>query len=40
MWDKILLGIQEFFLNLGNRFYINFIKNDRWKYLTDGLAVT
>ena len=40
MWDKILAGIQEFFLNLGNRFYINFIKNDRWKYLTDGLAVT
>ncbi|MBO5198253.1 MAG: amino acid ABC transporter permease [Lachnospiraceae bacterium] len=34
------MKVQEFFADFGHRFYINFIKEDRWKYLTDGLLVT
>lgn len=32
--------ISEFFANFAHRFYLNFIKEDRWHYLTDGLATT
>ena len=30
----------EFWQNLQDSFVLNFIKDDRWKYLTDGLATT
>lgn len=30
----------EWFAELGNRFYNNFIKDDRWQYITNGLWVT
>ena len=26
--------------NLANRFFLNFIKEDRWKYIADGLKTT
>ncbi len=32
--------IVEFFTGFGNDFYLNFIKNARWKYLVNGLGVT
>lgn len=30
----------EWFTELADRFYRNFIKEDRWRYITDGLLVT
>ena len=33
-------GVQKFFSEIGDAFYQNFIAEDRWKYLTDGLANT
>ena len=30
----------EWFINLKDRFVLNFIAEDRWKYITDGLLVT
>lgn len=30
----------ELFLSLGSRFYNNFIKDNRWKFIADGLLVT
>lgn len=30
----------EWFKEFGDRFYRNFIKEDRWQYITDGLLVT
>lgn len=33
-------GFNEWWAKLSHRFYINFIKEDRWRYLTDGLANT
>lgn len=30
----------EFIQNFVERFYLNFIKDDRWKYIADGLGVT
>lgn len=39
--DALLLGAApDFFNKLGADIYLNFIKNARWKYLTDGLWVT
>lgn len=32
--------ITNFFTNFANDFYLNFIKEDRWKYIVDGLGVT
>ena len=32
--------IANFFLKFGNDFYLNFIKDARWKYLVNGLGVT
>ncbi len=36
-WIQSLIG---WFLNLDDRFYNNFIKEDRWIYLTNGLGTT
>ncbi|MBQ7972028.1 MAG: amino acid ABC transporter permease [Lachnospiraceae bacterium] len=36
IWDKILL----FFLGIGDSFYLNFIKDNRWEYIVKGLGVT
>ncbi len=36
----ILQAIANFFINLKDRFVFNFIEDDRWKYITDGLVVT
>lgn len=33
-------AIIQWFSSFGERFYLNFIKEDRWHYLTDGLAAT
>ncbi|MBQ8781680.1 MAG: amino acid ABC transporter permease [Oscillospiraceae bacterium] len=30
----------EFFQNLADRFYLNFIAEDRWRYIVDGLLTT
>ena len=30
----------DFFANISDRFYLNFIKDDRWMYITEGLKVT
>ena len=30
----------EFFRDLADRFYLNFIAEDRWHYITDGLLTT
>lgn len=38
--NQIIEKVQEFFTDFGHDFYVNFIKEDRWKYLTDGLLVT
>lgn len=32
--------MSEWFAKLGHNFYLNFIKDDRWTYLTDGLKAT
>ncbi len=32
--------MQEWFLDQKDKFYLNFIKDDRWRYLWDGLGVT
>jgi His/Glu/Gln/Arg/opine family amino acid ABC transporter permease subunit len=32
--------MSEFFQNLKDRFILNFVTDDRWKYITDGLLVT
>lgn len=32
--------ITNFFTDFANDFYLNFIKEDRWKYIVDGLGVT
>lgn len=32
--------ILKFFQDFANDFYLNFIKEDRWKYIVDGLGVT
>ena len=32
--------IMNFFTDFANDFYLNFIKEDRWKYIVDGLGVT
>ena len=32
--------IMKFFTDFANDFYLNFIKEDRWKYIVDGLGVT
>ncbi len=32
--------ITNFFTEFANDFYLNFIKEDRWKYIVDGLGVT
>lgn len=33
-------GFQLWWADVQNQFYINFIKDDRWRYLWDGLGVT
>lgn len=36
MWNKLM----ESWNNFSNTFYLNFIEDDRWHYIADGLAVT
>lgn len=33
-------GIMMFFQNIGQEFYLNFIKDNRWEYIAKGLGVT
>ena len=33
-------AIGDFFAGIGHKFYLNFIVDDRWRYLTDGLKTT
>jgi His/Glu/Gln/Arg/opine family amino acid ABC transporter permease subunit len=39
-WDKLGAALFKLSYNFPNQFYLNFIKEDRWKYLYDGLKVT
>ena len=36
VWNWIVQTVTGF----GDDFYLNFVKNDRWKYLTNGLLIT
>ncbi len=38
--DKLGTALFKLSYNFPNQFYLNFIKENRWKYLTDGLKVT
>ena len=33
-------GLSDWFQPMHNKFVLNFIKNDRWRYLTGGLVIT
>ena len=39
-WNKLGESLFNLSYNFPNQFYLNFIKEDRWKYLYDGLKVT
>lgn len=39
-WNKLGESLFNLSYNFPNQFYLNFIKEDRWKYLFDGLKVT
>lgn len=36
----VIQYITNLFVEFGDTFYLNFIKEDRWKYIVDGLGVT
>ena len=38
--DQIIAWFVSFWTNFADKFFLNFIKNNRWHYLVDGLAVT
>ena len=40
VFEKIWNAICNYFIGLGDSLYLNFVKDDRYLYLTRGLAVT
>lgn len=40
LFESVSLWLQGMWTSLGDQFYTNFIKADRWKYLVDGLGIT
>ena len=40
VFEKIWNAIYHYFINLGDSLYLNFVKDDRYLYLTRGLGVT
>lgn len=40
MLDALTQAVRDALQNFGNDFYVNFIKDDRWHYLANGLIVT
>ncbi len=40
MYLNIIDSFNKMLDNLGDQFYLNFIKDDKWKYLVDGLKIT
>ena len=39
-FEQLNSGLSDWFQTMHNKFVLNFIKNDRWRYLTDGLVIT